>query len=60
MLTNSNDEINKRPFKIILFSISHKESVINNKMPFLSALIDTNNIDRFITCTNKKKKTYYH
>ena len=41
-------------FKIILFSILHKKSTSNNKIPFLGVLIDTNNNDRFITSSYKK------
>ena len=33
-----------------------QEININNKIPFLSVLIDTSNIDRFTTSTYKKKK----
>ena len=56
LLTNSTDEIN------IIQEIFQNNSVlnftqeinINNKIPFLGVLIDTSNIDQFITSTYKK------
>ena len=57
LLPNSTDEINKihetfQNNSVLNFT---QEININSKIPFLVVLIDTSNIDRFITSTYKKK-----
>ena len=56
LLTNSTDEISTiqeifQNNSVLNFT---QEISINNKIPFLGVLIDTSNIDRFITSTYKK------
>ena len=59
LLTNRTDEINTRQETLQNNSVLNftQEIIINNKIPFLGVLIDTSNIDRFITTTYKKKPT---
>ena len=56
LLTNSTDEINtiQETFQNNFVLIFTQEINANNKIPFLGILIDTSNIDRFITSTYKK------
>ena len=56
LLTNSTYEINttQETFQKNSFLNFTQEININNKIPFLGVLIDTNNNDRFITSTYKK------
>ena len=60
LLTNSTDEINtiQETFQNNSVLNFTQEININNKIPFLSVLIDTSNIDRFTTSIYKK--TYQH
>ena len=57
LLTNCTDEINitQETFQNNSILNFTQEININNKIPFLGVLIDTSNIDRFITSTYKKK-----
>ena len=60
LLTNSSDEINtiQETFQNNSVLSFTQEINTNNKIPFLGVLIDTSNIDRFITSTYIK--TYQH
>ena len=61
LFTNSPDKINtiQETFQNNYVLNFTQEININNKISFLGVLIDTNNIDRFIT-SKYKKKTYLH
>ena len=55
LLTNSTDEINIIQESFQINAVNFPQEInINNKIPFLGVLIDTNNIDGFTTSTYKK------